>query len=85
MKTTKAEFFRWFTPGKRVRLINCLMGPCDKPRTVSKVVGMRAELLTEDGRTSHLRIGADEHVEKTANGYRIVLTEDGRVCAEYSE
>lgn len=85
MRVTKAEFFRWFTPGKRVRLVNCLMGPCDKPRTVSKVVGMRAELLTDDGRISNLHIEADEHVEKTANGYRIVLTEDGRVCAEYSE
>ena len=46
---------------------------------------MRAELLTEHGSTSHLRIGADEHIEKTASGYRIVLTGDGRVCAEYSE
>ena len=85
MRVSKAEFFRWLTIGKRIRLINCLVGPCDKPRIVKKVSGMRAEFTTEQDTVSHLSIGPDQHVEKTPTGYRIVLTADNRICAEYSE
>lgn len=85
MKVSKAEFFRWLTIGKRIRLINSLMGPCNLPRTVKKVSGMRAEFTTERDTVSHLSISPEEHVEKTTTGYRIVLTADNRICAEYSE
>lgn len=85
MKTTKAEFLRWLVPGKTVRLVDSLMGPCDKPRTVLKVSGMEAQFCTEKDTVSYLRITPEEHVERTANGYRIVFTQDGRTCAEYVE
>jgi len=85
MKTTKAEFLRWLTPGKRVRLINSLMGPCSMARTVAKVTGQCAQFTTERGSTSYLHLSKEEHVEKTAKGYRIVLTAENKVAAEYEE
>lgn len=83
MKTTKAEFLRWLTIGKNIRLVNSLIGPCDKKRTVSKVSGMNIQFLTDTGSTSHLTLTPDEHVERTPKGYRIVMTSDNRTCAEY--
>ena len=84
MKVSKAEFLRWLTPGKEVRLINCLLGPCDKPRTVKSVKGPRVEFDTPDGRVSHLHLTSEEEVEKTESGYRLVLKSSGKCCAEYA-
>jgi hypothetical protein len=59
------------------------------PRTVAKVVGMRAEVITERGTTSHLHINPGESVFRVDGGYRITAIDDrsGKeyICAEYKE
>jgi hypothetical protein len=83
---TKAEFLRWLTVGKQVRLTASLVrAPIEQVRTVHRVKGMNVQFMLGDGRISHLTLAPGERVEKIDNGYRIVWSDNGSVMAEYQE
>lgn len=83
MKATKAELLRWLTPGKEVRLVQNLLGPCDSKRIVKRVKRSEVEFTTPSGSSSFLILTPSLEVEKTSKGYRIVRKDDGECCAEY--
>ena len=90
---TKAELKRRLVPGTKLVLVNCLMGPCNKPRTVKQVRSTDIIMLTPEGKESHLDLQSHEFVEATENGFRIMLKaqpatlglreQPERVAAEY--
>lgn len=71
-------------PGAQLTLVNSLMGPCHKHRTVAKVNTVDV-MFTGDGiaagRVSHLRWPKASQLHKTEKGFAIY--EDDRLCAEY--
>lgn len=80
---TKAELKRRLVPGTKLTLVNCLMGPCNKHRTVQQVRSSEFVMSTPEGSDSYLPIGSDEYVEATENGFKIIIKGSGRIAAEY--
>lgn len=79
-----ADLKRKLVPGTELTLINSLLGPCCKHRTVAKVNTVDV-MFTGDGVTpgkfSHLRWPKAGSLHETAKGFAIY--EDDRLCAEY--
>ena len=81
---TKAELKRRLVPETALTVVNSLMGPCRKLRTVKKVSGNEFGLLAhEKGALSYFRLESNEYVEQTAKGFAIRLKENDRLMVEY--
>lgn len=93
VKMTKAELKRRLVPGTELTLINCLMGPCNNPRTVAQVRSSDYVMLTPEGKHSYLTITPEEEVRETENGFQLILkaqdarpglpAQPERIAAEY--
>lgn len=70
---TKAELKRRLTPGTKLTLVNSLLGPCSKPRTVHEVRSADYVMLTPEGKHSYLTIIPAEEVRETPKGFQVVL------------
>lgn len=91
---TKAELKRRLIPGTKLTLVNTLLGPCNKPRTVLDVRSRGYVMLTPEGKHSHLDIVPGEEIHETPNGFQVVVlaspasaqrsyAEPERIGAEY--
>lgn len=80
--TTKAQLKR-LPVGHKLTLINSLMGPCNIPRTVHKVMTNQIVMLLEDGRTSRLYLDNDMKLEPTPQGFLMRTADGERIAAEY--
>lgn len=90
---TKAELKRRLTVGTKLVLVNCLMGPCYKPREVFEVRSKDYVMLTPEGSHSYLTITPEEEIRETPKGFQVVLkpqaavtgmpAQSERVVAEY--
>lgn len=80
--TTKAQLKRLPT-GHRLTLINSLMGPCNIPRTIQKVMSNQIVMLLDDGRISHLYLDNGHKLEPTSQGFLMRTADGERIAAEY--
>lgn len=90
---TKAELKRRLTPGTELTLVNCLMGPCLKPRIVKEARTKDYIMLTPEGTNSYLAISVDEEIRETSGGFQVVIKaqpatvgmpeQSERIAAEY--
>lgn len=90
---TKAELKRRLVPGTKLTLVNCMMGPCNKHRTVVKVMSTDVQMLTPEGTHSYMTLNSYERVEATENGFKVILkaepavpgqpARDERLACEY--
>lgn len=70
--------------GTRLRLVNCLMGPCDKLRIVAKVNSNSIQFTgdgIQEGRTSYLYFPKSSQFRADDNGFTIF--EDNEIAAQY--
>ena len=67
--------------GTKLRLVHCLMGPCDKPREVLKVQTNAVVMLTPEGKHSWLTLPKASDFRDDEDGFSIL--ESGEVAAQY--
>ena len=82
MKITSIAELKRIPVGTRLRLVNSLIGPCDKPRTVKKVRSADIIMWTPEGTDSYLTLKGVS-LSPTENGFRLFEKWDGGLCAEY--
>jgi hypothetical protein len=76
-KISRAQLKNLFVPGTRLTLINCLMGPTNKPRTVHKATSYGFIMIASDkNEYSYLRY---------EGGERITFDRDSNVVTLYSK
>jgi hypothetical protein len=68
--------------GTRLRLVNCLMGPTNKPRVIKQVRSRDILMDTPEGQVSYLTLGGVT-IEATENGFKLFEKEKHELCAEY--
>lgn len=79
---TVAELKRRLVPGTKLTLINCLMGPCQKLRTVERIRSKHFVFHAhEKNRESVLQCPKASQLIETENGFRIL--NDGEIAVEY--
>lgn len=87
VKLTRNELKTLFYIGRKLRLIDCLIGPCSKVRTVKAQKSYGYEMLTDEGKTSFLRFDKGDYVvaESFACGYSkvMIFNSDGTLAAKY--
>ena len=87
LKLTRNELKTLFYVGRRLRLIDCLVGRCDSLRTVKAHKSFGYEMLREDGKVSRLDFNKGDYIvaESFSCGYSKVMiyNADGQLCAKY--
>jgi len=70
--------------GTRLTLVNCLMGPCNKPRTLKKITSNALLFEPDDkpGTISWLYFGKAKDFRAEENGFSIIDI-DGNIAASY--
>jgi len=82
MNITSLAALKRIPVGTRLRLIDSLIGPCDKPRTVKQVRSADIIMLTPEGTDSYLTLKG-VRLSPTENGFRLFEKWNGGLCAEY--
>src|SRR4051794_13252985 len=81
---SKAELKRLFTPGMKLKLTECLLGPVaaeKQPRQVAEVKSYGFVMTRPDGQPSYMRLDGKGRVTRDGNVVRIY--EEERLAARY--
>jgi len=79
---TKAQLKR-LPIGTELILVECLMGPCNDPRTIKQIKSNAIVMQLPDGRTSNCYLDQiGNKLEPTEDGF-LLRCEDGKVAVKY--
>jgi len=85
-RMSRAELKGLFADGSRWKLVNCLLGPCDRLRIVSRPTSYGFLFMTDDGRESSLRFETGDYIvlgQRDGKPEITIYSKDGRLSAQY--
>ncbi len=81
---TLAELKRRLAPGTKVTLIHSAMGPCEKRRTVARLLSKQVAFQPEGGtELSYLPFPAAKDIRETADGFEVHFPDDSNIMVAY--
>jgi hypothetical protein len=83
-KAIKVADLKRIKPGRKLRIVHSLMGPCDKARIVAKVTSVGLQFTGDgikEGEVSYLYFPAAKDLTGDQSGFTI--TEGNEVAAKY--
>lgn len=81
---TLTELKRRLAPGTKLTLIHSMSGPCEKKRTVARLLSKQVAFSQKDSaELSYLPFPAAKDIVETADGFKVCFPDDSRCMVAY--